>query len=327
MLQKKKEHPKEKSELHPRNKHRERYNFKELIGSCPKLAPFVQLNKFDDLSIDFFDPDAVLMLNKALLKHFYGVDHWNIPEGYLCPPIPGRADYMHYIADLLASRNNGVIPIGNRIKGFDVGVGASCIYPIIGNKEYGWSFVGSDNEPEAINSASQIIEANKGLKENIELRLQPNSSNIFKGIVAANEQFDFSICNPPFHSSYEEAREGNLRKLSNLHRKSINETSRNFGGKNRELWCDGGEEKFAQRIIEQSKQIANSCFWFSTLVSKQSHLDKIHKALYINEAVEVKTIAMSQGNKASRIVAWTFLTPVQQTKWVITRWNHEVELK
>jgi 23S rRNA (adenine1618-N6)-methyltransferase len=41
----------------------------------------------------------------------------------------------------------------------------------------------------------------------------------------------------------------------------------------------------------------------------------------------VKTIAMTQGNKSSRIVAWTFLTPVQQTKWAITRWNPKVMLK
>ena len=326
-LQKKKEHPKEKSGLHPRNKHRERYNFKELIASCPELEKYVIINPYDDQSIDFFNPDAVMMLNKALLKHFYKIDGWNIPEGYLCPPIPGRADYIHHMADLLAERNNGVVPTGKNIRGFDVGVGANCIYPLIGNREYGWTFVGSDNEPEALKSAKEILGNNPEIKGNVELRLQPNSSNIFKGIVGEDELFDFTICNPPFHSSYEEARSGNIRKLSNLQGKPVKETARNFGGKNMELWCDGGEEKFARRIIEQSKLIANSCFWFSVLISKQAHLDNIYKALYNAQAVEVKTIAMSQGNKVSRLVAWTFLTPVQQTKWIITRWSHAVELK
>ncbi|HQW01464.1 MAG TPA: RlmF-related methyltransferase, partial [Saprospiraceae bacterium] len=43
-LQPKKEHPKEKSRLHPRNRHRERYDFKQLIAVCPELAPYVTLN-------------------------------------------------------------------------------------------------------------------------------------------------------------------------------------------------------------------------------------------------------------------------------------------
>ena len=41
-------------------------------------------------------------LNKALLAHFYAVKHWDIPDGFLCPPVPGRADYVHHLADLLA---------------------------------------------------------------------------------------------------------------------------------------------------------------------------------------------------------------------------------
>ena len=67
-MPKKKDHPREKSGLHPRNIHRERYDFKQLIKSCPELSPFVALNAFNDLSVDFFDPQAVFMVNRALLK-------------------------------------------------------------------------------------------------------------------------------------------------------------------------------------------------------------------------------------------------------------------
>jgi len=321
MLQKKREHPKEKFNLHPRNKHRERYNFKELIDCCPELAPFVGLNKYNDESIDFSNAEAVMMLNKALLKQYYEIDHWNIPSGYLCPPIPGRADYIHHIADLLASSNRGIIPTGDQIKCLDIGVGANCIYPIIGFREYGWSFVGSDVEPVALQSASEIIEANAYLKGNIELRLQPNSKDIFRGIINDDENFDLTICNPPFHASFEEAQSGTLRKLSNLNRKRIMKPTLNFGGRNKELWCEGGEEKFVQEMISQSKQFSGSCFWFSTLISKQTHLKSSYAALKIAEAIEIKTIPMSQGNKTSRIVAWTYLTPEQQKKWMDTRWN------
>jgi 23S rRNA (adenine1618-N6)-methyltransferase len=99
----------EKLELHPRNKHRGRYQFAVLIKKCPDLADFVIKNEFADETIDFTDSLAVKTLNKALLIYFYGIQLWDIPEGFLCPPIPGRADYLHYVADLIAD-NNGIIP-------------------------------------------------------------------------------------------------------------------------------------------------------------------------------------------------------------------------
>jgi 23S rRNA (adenine1618-N6)-methyltransferase len=326
MLQKKnasgkKELPKEKPGLHPRNRHRERYDFKALVISCPELSQFVRLNNFNDYSIDFFNPEAVKMLNKALLKHFYCINNWDIPQNYLCPPIPGRADYIHHIADLLGSFCNGRIPAGNQIKCLDVGVGANCVYPIIGNKEYGWSFAGSDIDPVAIESASKIIELNPILKGKIELRLQHNPRNIFQGIIQNDEQFDLTICNPPFHSSPEEAQSGTLRKLSNLKHKKITGATLNFGGRNNELWCEGGEAKFVSDLISQSKTFSTSCFWFSALISKQSNLKISYNALEKAKAAEVRTIPMSQGNKISRIIAWTFLSHEQQKKWVDTKWK------
>jgi 23S rRNA (adenine1618-N6)-methyltransferase len=306
MLQQKREHPKEKLSLHPGNRHRERYDFKALTISCPELAPFVRLNDYNDESIDFSKADAVRMLNKALLRHDYGIDYWDIPPGYLCPPVPGRADYIHHIADLLGSYNHGIIPTGNQVKCLDIGVGASCIYPVIGHHEYGWSFVGTDIEPVAIKSAAKIIEMNACLRGNVELRLQPKSKDIFRGIIHNDEHFDLTICNPPFHGSFEEARSEALRKLSHLNHKRITKPALNFGGQNRELWCEGGEEKFVQKMISQSKQFASSCFWFSSLISKQSHLKGAYLALKIAGAVEIKTIPMCQGNKISRIIAWTY---------------------
>ncbi|NVO04315.1 MAG: 23S rRNA (adenine(1618)-N(6))-methyltransferase RlmF, partial [Bacteroidetes bacterium] len=208
MIQNKREHPKEKTRLHPRNKHRERYDFKKLIESCSDLAQYVTLNIYQDESIDFFNPDAVKMLNKALLKHHYEIENWDIPQNYLCPPIPGRADYIHHIADLLGDFNNKKNPTGNKIKCLDIGLGANCVYPIIGNKEYGWYFVGSDIDPIAIESANKIIDTNASLKGNIEIRLQNNPKNIFEGIIQKDEVFDLTICNPPFHASLAEAQSG-----------------------------------------------------------------------------------------------------------------------
>jgi len=317
----KKEPPKEKQQLHSRNQHRERYDFKALIKSCPQLAPFVAINKFGDESIDFFNNDAVKMLNKALLQHFYNIEYWEIPKGYLCPPIPGRADYIHYIADLLSENNNGKIPAGSHVKCLDIGVGANCVYPIIGNQVYGWFFVGADIDAVSVASASKIVEMNNALQGKIELRLQTNSNNIFTGIIKPTERFDITICNPPFHASAAEAEAGTLRKLKNLKHQKTNVPKLNFGGKHNELWCDGGEEKFVRNMILQSKMFADACLWFSTLISKESNLKNAYKTLQNAEAKDVKTINMSQGNKISRVIAWTFKTKEQQKDWSNKHWK------
>ena len=323
MLLQKREHPKLKSGLHPRNKHRERYDFKQLIDSCQELAQFVKLNIYNDESIDFSDPGAVKMLNKSLLKHDYNIGYWDIPVGYLCPPVPGRADYLHHMADLVCGKNFGKIPTGSKIKCLDIGVGANCIYPVIGNREYGWSFIGSDIDPVAIESAGKILEMNPLLKDTVELRIQHQPNDIFFGIIQKEELIDLVICNPPFHSSQAEAQSGTLRKVENLTGEKIIEPILNFGGMNTELWCKGGEQRFIRDMIRQSKFFRSSCFWFSTLVSKQSHLRSIYEALKTAEALEVKTIPVGQGNKSGRIVAWTYLNREQQENWRITRWKEE----
>ncbi len=296
----------EKNKLHPRNPHRFRYDFQALIKSCPALLPFIFINKYDSETIDFANPAAVKMLNKAILKHFYHISNWDIPKNYLCPPIPGRADYIHYIADLLAENNKGYIPRRKSVKVLDIGVGANCVYPIIGNHAYDWQFVGTDIDPVAIQSAKNIIENNEILLGKIEVRLQTSSSHIFKGIILPDEIFDVTICNPPFHASLAEATAGTQRKIKNLSGKKSLKPSLNFGGQKAELWCEGGEESFVKKMINESAMIPNQCVWFTSLISKKEHLPSIYRALKNVKALEVRTIVMAQGQKTSRIVAWTF---------------------
>lgn len=321
LKEKQKIFPLEKIDLHPRNRHRFRYDFEQLIRCCPELTGFVSVNKYSNKSIDFSDPKAVKTLNKALLKQFYGISNWDIPANYLCPPIPGRADYIHYMADLLSSCNHGVLPPGQSIRVLDIGVGANCVYPIIGHSEYGWHFVGSDIDPVAIQSANQIIALNGSLNESVECRLQTASSDIFRNMIKSGDVFDLSISNPPFHASLAEAAAGTKRKWENLGLKKNSKTTLNFGGQNSELWCEGGEEAIVHQMIEQSAEFQTQCFWYSTLISKKSNLPGVYRSLLKVNALDVKTIDMAQGQKVSRIVAWTFLNKTQQKDWQINRWR------
>ena len=296
-----------KDGLHPRNRHRTRYDFARLIRGSPELAAFAVPNPRGDTSVDFANPDAVTALNRALLQSDYGIAHWEIPPGYLCPPIPGRADYLHQVADLLAEGNGDGIPLGATVAILDIGVGASCVYPIIGVHEYGWTFVGTDIDSVALASAQAIVARNHSLEGRVVLRLQRSPLEIFQGAVMPGERFAAAICNPPFHASAAEAAAGTQRKLRNLTGSRHATTLRNFGGQSHELWCAGGELAFVRRMIAQSAALPpGTCGWFTTLVSKHDHLPGLERTLRATRAREVRTIAMSHGQKQSRILAWRF---------------------
>lgn len=292
----------ERNELHPRNKHNGQYDFALLTANYPPLRKFVSLNPYGAQTINFFNPHAVKALNKALLISYYGIRYWDIPKSYLCPPIPGRADYIHYIADLIGIGQ----PEARKRRCLDIGVGANCIYPIIGCTEYGWTFVGTDIDPVSIENARKIVTCNPVLAHQIELRLQKESRHIFEGILLKDEFFDVTICNPPFHSSAEEAETSTLRKLSSLKGKRISKAELNFGGRANELWCEGGELRFLLNMIAESSRYRKNCQWFTSLVSKEKNLEKLMIQLKSVNVAEYKIIEMHQGTKTSRILAWRF---------------------
>ena len=310
----------EKTNLHPRNLHRLGYDFGALIAACPELQNFVAVNEHQLETIDFSNPEAVKTLNKALLTGYYDIQNWDIPTNFLCPPIPGRVDYVHYVADLLASNNNGIIPEGENVQVLDIGIGANCIYPLLGNAVYGWSFVGTNIDEKAIQNCKKIIEANPKLMDTISLQQQTESRFIFKNIITPEDRFSLTICNPPFHNSQEEATKASLRKVNNLEKNRSTTRSEakpllNFGGQNAELWCDGGELGFITQMIFESAKYPMQCLWFTTLVSKKEDLSSLYKTLNKVNPVAVKTIDMAQGQKTSRILAWTFQSEAQQRNW------------
>ena len=149
--------------------------------------------------------------------------------------------------------------------------------------------MGSDIDPLSIENARKIVTCNPVLAHKIDLRLQKDNRKIFDGIIAPDEYFDVTICNPPFHSSREEAEDGTLRKLSSLKGETVKKAKLNFGGNANELWCEGGELRF-----------------LLNMGSKEKNLDKLYAKLKAVHASEYKIIRMYQGTKSSRILAWRF---------------------
>jgi 23S rRNA (adenine1618-N6)-methyltransferase len=292
----------DKINLHPNNRHRQAYDFKVLIAANADLEPFVFTNEYGTQTVSFASPEAVIQLNKALLKQYYNVSDWSIPANYLCPPIPGRSDYIHYLADLLEEEN-----ITGPIVGLDIGVGANCIYPILGAQIYRWKMVGADIDEQAVAAAKKNALASAELEQYIDIRHQTNNAHILEGIILENEYYNFTMCNPPFHASADEASKATLRKLKNLQQEKYDNKGliQNFGGQPKELWCNGGEALFIKRMIKQSVSFKSQVGWFSTLVSKSENLNTIYKQLNKLKVIH-KTVPMFQGSKKSRFVAWKF---------------------
>lgn len=311
--------------LHPRNRHKQGYDFPALLTVCPELEPFL-INKDDGLlTINFSDAQAVLLLNKALLAYYYQIQFWQIPEGYLCPPIPGRADYIHFIADLLCESYLKEQVTGKQIKGLDIGCGANCIYPILGSRLYDWSFIASDIDKLAVQTAQLIVKANNNISKQIVVRQQSNPQHFFAGILKSKERVSFTVCNPPFHSSMEKATQGSVLKSSNLAKKSKykakasnseGQVSLNFAGQEHELSCPGGEIAFVKKMIKESLQVQDQVCWFTCLISKGDNINPLKKLLNQLNVKQIKVVKMAQGNKQSRFIAWSFLDKAQQQQFL-----------
>lgn len=314
------------SSFHPQNRHQGQYDFERLVQADdahqePRLRDFVIVNQTGNPSINFTDPTAVKALNRALLKDQYGIAHWDIPDGNLCPPIPGRADYLHYLADLLQANNHKKPVKHQNINVLDIGTGANGIYPLLGASAFGWHFVAVDISSASLENLGRIIASNPHIEKQIKLRHQADTSAVFRHIIRDDEWFDLSMCNPPFHASMEEANAGTNRKWENLGQAAASARPvLNFGGVGAELWCPGGEARFIRNMIQESVQFKTQCFWFSCLVSKAANVPELLKELSRAQALQVKTITMQQGQKQSRFLAWTFLNPTQQVAWAKLRW-------
>ncbi|WP_308992307.1 23S rRNA (adenine(1618)-N(6))-methyltransferase RlmF [Mariniflexile litorale] len=294
--------------FHSKNKHKSGYDMDALCNAFPNLSPFVFENTFQTKTIDFANPKAVKALNTALLITYYGINFWEFPDANLCPPIPGRVDYIHHLSDLLLASK-----ITQDISILDIGTGASCIYPILGHAEYKWKFTGVDVDEKSLKSAERIINKNK-LSASISFLLQNEASQIFKNVLNTTDRFSASMCNPPFFKSEEDALQATTKKLKGLDGLE-NQVVRNFSGTHNELCYKGGEKAFLHTYLYESSLFKQQCFWFTTLVSKKELVKGMYDSLKKLGAKEIKTIPMGHGNKISRMVAWTFLSPEEQKEW------------
>ena len=279
--------------MHPKNPFKKDYNFQALKKAHPHLAKFAFTNVHGKETIKFENRDAVIALNTAILKQHYNIN-WSIPQGNLCPPIPGRLDYLLHAAELTQKKQLHLL---------DIGTGANLVYPILASQHFAWTCVASELENSSFKNAEQLIKSNPQLSK-IHLRKQKYKNKIFHTIIEEDDYFDLVVCNPPFYKNQYEAANKNKRKVKNL--KLEAENSLNFGGQGHELWYKGGEEGFIKKMVEESVTYKNQVVWFTSLVSNKDNLKNIKRSINKISPSDMKIVEMAQGNKKSRFIAWTF---------------------
>ncbi|CAN8239542.1 unnamed protein product [Cochlearia groenlandica] len=351
---KKRARPEPGSTINPNNRYTDNPpDFSNLASLYPSFKPFVSFSGSRP-RIDWTDYNATRELTRVLLLHDHGVNWW-IPDGQLCPTVPNRSNYIHWINDLLSSeilKCFGCVGV-SKVRGFDIGTGANCIYPLLGASLFGWSFVGSDVTGVALEWAEKNVKSNPHISDLIEIRdskvvhecyseprvhevenrdlsiVQECSSESFVhkvenreiekhgsvtvpdeiafsstfqsgymepaillGVVKEGETFDFCMCNPPFFEAFEEA--GLNPKTS-------------CGGTREEMVCDGGEQAFVTRIIEDSVVLRQRFRWYTSMLGKKANLKLLISKLWEVGVTIVKTTEFVQGQTSRWGLAWSFM--------------------
>jgi 23S rRNA (adenine1618-N6)-methyltransferase len=321
--------------MHPRNRYRDHpLNITELAKSYPPLQSFLHPTK-EDPNILIFDAKqkgSIYELVKAQFRIDFGIENWcGVPEGYLIPSVTRSLNYLHFMEDLVQEVHDKSLLLGFRAKhvredgdpvkrqrdiddiegekessqpdreisttveGIDIGVGASCVFPILGCAlNANWKFVGIDVDKTALEWAREnasvsgfsdrinIVEAPAGSAPKLVECLQRNG--------LSQKKYGFVMCNPPFFDSPPDILE-----------------ERQFGGTTLERSCPGGEVAFVSGLIDESVQLKQTIIWFTTMLGIKESLTSILSRLHHEASAEtIRTYRLEQGHKFRWVVAWSF---------------------
>jgi 23S rRNA A1618 N6-methylase RlmF len=165
------------------------------------------------------------------------------------------------------------------------GTGASCIYPLLGCRIYGWHFVGTDIDQESLQHAQINIDANPDFKSCITLVHNSDASKIIDHVID-EKNYDFVMCNPPFFD-HDEVLDKNCQATDN------------------ELKTSGGEAEFVKIMIDDSITFGDRIVWYTSMLGKKSSLVPIKQYLAQVGINQVYTTAFVQGKTRRWGIAWT----------------------
>ena len=269
-------------------------DFLTLIKEFPELKKYILKQNEDneeEFQFDWSNNELSLLMDKSILNYYFNIKYYDIPKGFLIPPIPSRINYINLINSIITKLIKD-IDIKNII-GIDIGTGANIIYPILGYSIYKWKFICTEINNEAYNNAKLILQKNN-LENNINIIKQNNKDNIFISILNRENKYIFSMCNPPYYN-YE-----NEIKLEDKKR----DNEYNFD----EIYYKNGEYGFFQRYFEESICYKNNVFLYTILIGKKINAENIYDKLSsYNDIIKIYNMQkILTGNNVRYIIYWSF---------------------
>ena len=234
-------------------------------------------------TLDWQDPEQLRTLTRALLRQHFNL-RVGLPPDRLTPAVPVRYKYIQWIQRLLDTTSGSFTTehdTNRQISGLDVGVGASCIYPLLGCATHPtWRFYGTDIDAKAISTATANVSKNK-LDPRIRLLFTTPDSPLFPLDTLGAESLDFTMCNPPFYASADE------RTASAAAKKRAPRAA--CTAADIEAITEGGEVAFALRMVEESRQLRDRVQWYTIQLGKDESVaavvDELREAGCSNWAV------------------------------------------
>ncbi|KAI0596792.1 hypothetical protein F4775DRAFT_584680 [Biscogniauxia sp. FL1348] len=271
-------------------------DFRLLAQQDPDFAAVLKRGSY----LDFNDPVSVMQLTKTLLRLDFGIQV-DLPMDRLCPPVPNRHNYILWLKALLDSSASSYLDQydpARRVKGLDIGTGASLIYPLLGCAQRPWSFIATDVDSESLSYARKNAALNS-----YQTRIRIVGRGITDPLVPLDElgedAIDFVMVNPPFYTSEVE--------LQDLARQKLRPPNSACTGAPIEMVCEGGEVGFVKRIIDESLVLRERVQWYTSMLGKQSSLDALVDILKRNNITNYAVAAFIQGNRTRRwAIGWSF---------------------
>ncbi|KAG9018233.1 hypothetical protein FRB90_011802 [Tulasnella sp. 427] len=284
--------------MHERNPYRDNVDFRLLAEAYPPLRPFVVSTSKGTPGIDFKNAEAQRELTQALLHRDFGLEMHSLPNDRLCPPIPNRLDYVLWIQDIVdevAELDSGA----PSVLGIDVGTGASAIYTLLACRlRSNWKMIGTDIDKNSFASAEKNVTANR-LQEQITLHLSKPDERIFTPIFEnPDKRFSFTMCNPPFYSTFSEAVNSPVIKEFDSFAVCT--------GAEVEMVTEGGEVGFVRRMILESKELKERCRWYTSLLGKSSSVPPLIEALKEQKVNNYGITELVQSHTKRWVILWSY---------------------
>lgn len=254
-------------------------------------------NQEGKVCVDFKDEQQLRTLTRCLLKKDFQLDV-ELPPLQLVPTLSLRLNYIHWIEDITSA-----LRTSDEMHGFDIGCGASCIYPLLAARlNKNWRMYAAESNDESIQLARENVARNDLTDRIVLLHTEDALSDI-----ESNKQWDldFTMCNPPFFDENVDTSVEEQAKNRTGNRQPPNNVKTGLAC---ELMTPGGEVTFVKKMIRQSLELHSHVKVFTTMLGHKTSVNHIMEELKAHDICNFITSEFCQGRTTRWGVAWSHMS-------------------